>query len=157
MFVVLAELIGCCGIQLGYPGGTLDGAAWLEIHHPADAAGIAYLAGIASPGDIVVEAADGSYAYNGRVSAMTGLSTIVGWVGHESGWRSGVGDAGTRWSDVRTIYEDPSKTISLMDQYGAKYLFVGDVEQELYTVNLPDEGLTEVFTADGVTIYERSN
>lgn len=157
IFVVLAALIGCCGIQLGYPGGTLDGAAWLEIHHPADAAGIAYLADIASPGDIVVEAADGSYAYNGRVSAMTGLSTIVGWVGHESGWRSGVGDAGTRWSDVRTIYEDPSKTISLMDQYGAKYLFVGDVEQELYTVNLPDEGLTEIFTADGVSIYQRNN
>lgn len=156
LFVVLAALIGVCGIQLGYPGGTLDGSAWLESHHPADAAGIAFLIGAASPGDIVVEAADGSYTYNGRVSAMTGLTTIVGWVGHESGWRSGVSDAGTRWSDVQRIYENPSQTLELMDQYGAKYLFVGDAEQELYTVNLPDEGLTEIFAADGVSIYQRS-
>lgn len=157
LFVVFAALIGFCGIQLGYPGGTLDGAAWLESHHPADAAGISFLTETALPGDIVVEAADGSYAYNGRVSAMTGLATIVGWVGHEAGWRSGVGDAGTRWSDVRTIYENPSRALDLMDQYGAKYLFVGDVERELYTVNLPDNGLTEIFAADGVSIYQRSN
>lgn len=156
IFVVLTALIGFCGIQLGYPGGTLDGSAWLESHHPADAAGIAFLTGIASPGDVVVEATDGSYAYNGRVSAMTGLPTIVGWVGHESGWRSGVGDAGTRWSDVRNIYEDPSRTVSLMDKYGAKYLFVGDVEQELYTVTLPENGLTRIFAADGVSIYQRA-
>ena len=157
IFVVLTALIGFCGIQLGYPGGTLDGSAWLESHHPADAAGIAVLTGTASPGDVVVEAADGSYAYNGRVSAMTGLPTIVGWVGHESGWRSGAGDAGTRWSDVRNIYEDPSQTVSLMDKYGAKYLFVGDVEQEQYTVTLPENGLTRIFAADGVSIYQRSN
>lgn len=157
LFVVFAALIGFCGIHLGYPGGTLDGAAWLESHHPADAAGISFLTETALPGDIVVEAADGSYAYNGRVSAMTGLATIVGWVGHEAGWRSGVGDAGTRWSDVRTIYENPSRALDLMDHYGAKYLFVGDVERELYTVNLPDNGLTEIFAADGVSIYQRSN
>ena len=128
IFVVLAALIRFCGIQLGYPGGTLDGSAWLESHHLADAADIAFLTSTTSPSDIVVEAADGSYAYNGRVSAMTGLPMIVGWVGHESEWRSGVGNAGTRWN------EDPSRTVSLMDKYGAKYLPVGDVEQELYTV-----------------------
>lgn len=156
IFVVLTALIGFCGIQLGYPGGTLDGSAWLESHHPADAAGIAFLTGTSSPGDVVVEAADGSYAYNGRVSAMTGLPTIVGWVEHESGWRSGVGDAGTQWGDVRNIFEDPFRTVSLMDKYGAKYLFVGDVEQELYTVTLSENGLTRIFVADGVSIYQRA-
>ena len=42
-----------------------------------------------------------------------------------------------------------------MDQYGAKYLFVGYVKRELYTVNLQDNGLTEIFVADGVSIYQR--
>ena len=125
-------------------------------YHPSDAAGIAFLTNAAAPGDVVVEAADGSYEYNGRVSAMTGLPTIVGWVGHESEWRSGVSDAGTRWSDVRAIYEDPARTLALMDTYNAKYLFVGDVEQQKYTIDLPDDGLTKVFAADGVTIYQRS-
>ena len=44
-----------------------------------------------------------------------------------------------------------------MDKYGAKYLFVGDVEQELYTVTLPENGLTRIFATDGVSIYQRSN
>lgn len=157
IFVVLAALFGFCGIHLGYPGGNLDGAAWLESHYPADAAGITFITGAAQPGDMVVEAADGSYGYNGRVSAMTGLPTIVGWVGHEIGWRSGTGDANTRGNEVRLIYEDSSGTLELMDKYGAEYLFVGDVEQKLYTVNLPDEGLTQVFAADGVSIYQRNN
>ncbi|MDV0441833.1 DUF2298 domain-containing protein [Methanorbis furvi] len=157
VFIVLASMIGFFGIHLGYPGGTLDGAAWLEVSHPADAAGISFLTGVAVPGDVIVEAADGSYEYNGRVSAMTGLPTIVGWVGHEVGWRNGVGDAGTRWTEVRAIYEDPSRTLDLMDKYGAKYLFVGEVEQQKYNLNLPDEGLIEIFTADGVSIYQRGD
>lgn len=58
---------------------------------------------------------------------------------------------------MRVIYEDPVWTLELMDKYGAEYLFVGDVERELYWVNLPEEGLTQVFTADGVSIYQRNN
>ncbi len=156
VFLCLAAGTGVVGMQLSYPGGTLDGSAWLESMHPADSAGIAWLAGTAQPDDVIVEAADGSYTYFGRVSVMTGLPAVVGWVGHEAGWRQGVGNAGERWSDVQDIYENPSRTLPLMEKYGAKYLFVGELEQEKYRISLPETGLTEVFSADGVSIYQRS-
>ncbi|RBQ25232.1 MAG: hypothetical protein ALMCE001_05360 [Methanocorpusculum sp. MCE] len=57
-------------------------------------------------------------------------------------------------ADVRAIYEDPTKTISLMKKYGATYLFVGEVEQEMYTINLPLEDLVNVFSFDGVDVYQ---
>ncbi|MDO5846608.1 MAG: DUF2298 domain-containing protein, partial [Methanocorpusculum sp.] len=142
------------GINLGYPGGTLDGSAWLDASHPGDAAGIAYLKENALSGDIVVEAVGTSYTYSSRVSVMTGLSTILGWAGHESGWRSGVDDVGAVAADVRIIYENPLRCAELMNAYGAKYLFVGELERETYAVLLPSDGLTEVFHADGVSIYQ---
>ncbi len=154
VFICLAGIFVVGGINLGYPGGTLDGEAWLAVSHPADYQGIEYLQGIADPSIIVVEAAGTSYTYGSRVSAMTGLSTIIGWTGHEVGWRSGIGDVSTRMADVRAIYEDPTKTISLMKKYGATYLFVGEVEQEMYTINLPLEDLVNVFSSDSVDIYQ---
>ncbi len=60
----------------------------------------------------------------------------------------------TRMADVRAIYEDPTQTISLMEKYGATYLFVGEVEQEMYTINLPLEYLVNVFSSDGVDVYQ---
>jgi YYY domain-containing protein len=154
--ICLAAASGITGISHGYPGGSLDGAAWLETMHPSDAAGIAYRASAAKPGDVVVEAAGDSYTYSGRVSVMTGLPVVIGWAGHEVGWRQGIGNAGGRWNDVRTLYENPSETLELMDKYNATYLFVGETENEKYRVLLPSEGLLEVFSDEGVTIYQRS-
>ncbi len=153
VFICLAGIFVVGGINLGYPGGTLDGEAWLAVSHPSDLQGIEYLQSIAAPSIIIVEAAGTSYTYESRVSAVTGLSTIIGWTGHEVGWRTGIGDISTRMANVRAIYEDPIKTIDLMKKYGATYLFVGEVEQEMYTINLPLEDLVNVFSADGVDIY----
>ncbi|WP_319379317.1 DUF2298 domain-containing protein [uncultured Methanocorpusculum sp.] len=156
VFICLAGIFVVGGINLGYPGGNLDGEAWLVVSHPADYQGIEYLQSLNDPTIIVVEAAGTSYTYGSRVSAMTGLSTIIGWTGHEVGWRTGIEeteDVSTRMADVRAIYEDPTQTISLMKKYGVAYLFVGEVEQEMYTINLPLEDLVNVFSADGIDIY----
>ncbi|MEA5036769.1 hypothetical protein SDC9_18376 [bioreactor metagenome] len=152
-FLCLAVIFAVGGINLGYPGGTLDGGAWLSVSHPADHEGIGFLQRTADPSSIVVEAAGTSYTYGSRISAVTGLSTIIGWTGHEVGWRSGIGDISERIADVRAIYEDPARTVELMEKYQAAYLFVGEVEQEMYTISLPLEDLENVFSADGVDIY----
>jgi YYY domain-containing protein len=156
VFVCLAGVFVVGGINLGYPGGTLDGGAWLETAHPADYLGIEYLQSAAGPLDVVVEAAGTSYTYGSRVSVMTGLTTIIGWSGHESGWRAGIGNISisTRVADVKTIYEDPSQTATLMKKYNATYLFVGELENEMYTVDLPEDSLVKVFSSDGVAIYQ---
>lgn len=154
VYVAVLVLVLVFGINLGYTGGTLDGSAWLETTHPGDAVGIQYLKEHAAADDIVVEAVGTSYAYSSRVSAITGLATIVGWSGHESGWRSGVDNVAQACADVKAMYENPLRTLELMKAYGAHYLFVGELERSQYSVSLPAEGLTEVFHADGVSIYQ---
>ncbi len=156
IYAVILVLVICFGINPGYGGGTLDGTAWMKTEHPADYAGIQYLKEHAAPDDLIVEAVGSSYTYSSRVSAMTGLSTPVGWIGHEYGWRSGADDVMTVSADVRNIYENSLLCDELMKKYNVTYLFVGEVERDTYNVSLPSTGLTEVFHTDGVSIYQRS-
>ena len=156
IYVVIVILITGCAVGISGGGvGTLDGSAWLSSAHPGDAAGISWLKENAGPSDVVAEAAGTSYNYSSRVSAMTGLTTPLGWAGHESGWRSGTASVGEVMSDLQQMYENPGKTLSLMDKYNVKYLFVGEVERAAYDVSLPKSGLSLVFSADGIAIYQR--
>ena len=56
-------------------------------------------------------------------------------------------------SDVRQIYEDPQKTVPLMEKYNASLLYVGEPELERYHVNLTGADLREVYNDSGVQIY----
>lgn len=161
VLILLAALPGIAGINTQYPMGTLDGSAWMETLHPADAKGINYLSRNIASGEIVVEAPGTGLrdpSNGGRVSTMTGISTILGMISHEKHWRSGTNaDIDQRVIDIQKIYEDPDQTLTLMDKYGAVYLFVGESEHERYNVSLPSSGIIEVFSADGVSIYRRSD
>lgn len=155
VYVILILLLTGGGSALNsYSGGTLEGDAWLTSTHPGDAAGIAWLKTHASPSDIIAESVGKSYSYSSRVSAMTGLSTPIGWAGHESGWRMGINDINSRISDIKQMYENPSVTVSLMKKYHITYLFVGEIEKETYTVSLPLKDLTCVFSEKGTEIYK---
>lgn len=156
ILVALAAMFVTCGVNLGYPGGTLDGKAWLETSHEGDYAGINYLLENAGSGDVVVEASGTSYEYSSRVSTMTGLSTIIGWAGHEVGWRTGIEDAdiSERLTDVKKIYESPDECLETMKKYGADYIFVGENERQSYNVNLPKSGLNMVFSKGETEIYK---
>ena len=69
------------------------------------------------------------------------------WRGDTSGWY------GTRMNDVRSIYENPDKTVALMKKYNATLLYVGDSERSRYNVNLGSADIIPVYNRDGVTIY----
>jgi YYY domain-containing protein len=132
---------------------TLDGLAYLQDQHPGDAAAIAYLRAL--PGDeIIVEAVKGDYSYYSRVSSFTGIPSIIGQPFHEFMWRGDdTGWYSARPSDIQAIYEQPEKTVSLMKKYNATLLYVGDLERERYSVNIPAAGLAQVYSALGTEIY----
>ncbi|MDO5847645.1 MAG: DUF2298 domain-containing protein [Methanocorpusculum sp.] len=156
--VYLAVIVVLTGCALGFSngnGGTLDGAAWMSSEHPSDALGIAWLKEHAAPSDVVAEAAGTSYQYSSRISALTGLTTPLGWAGHEMMWRPDNGTISEVSADLKEMYENPARTVSLMDKHNVKYLFVGEVEQANYQVSLPDEGLLMVFSTPGCAIYQR--
>ncbi|NMB78825.1 MAG: hypothetical protein GYA23_06990 [Methanomicrobiales archaeon] len=151
---ILLALPFCVALPGNYGSGTLDGLAYLEFQNPGDAGAIAYLRTL-SGNEIIVEAEKGDYSYYSRVSSFTGIPSIVGqpfhefmWRGNDDGWYT------TRPADIRSIYEDPEKTVVLMKKYNATLLYVGDSERSRYAVSLPDEGLTQVY-ADRATIIYR--
>ncbi|MDV2481695.1 hypothetical protein F8E02_06685 [Methanoculleus sp. Wushi-C6] len=139
-------------IDFGYGSRTLDGSAYLEGAHPGDAAAIAFLRDL--PGDhILVEAEGGDYTYYSRISSFTGIPAIIGMPFHEHMWRGDEGRVGQRSADVRTIYEQPSRTLDLARAYNATLLYVGESERDRYRVSLPTEALELIYDADGVQIY----
>ncbi|MEI6704899.1 MAG: hypothetical protein WCL71_15410, partial [Deltaproteobacteria bacterium] len=135
---------------------TLDGLAYLRDLHPSDAPAIAYLRTL-SGDEILVEAEGGDYTYYSRVSSFTGIPGIIGMPFHEFMWRGDDnGWFGTRKNDIRSIYEQPDRTIPLMKKYNATLLYVGDAERERYKVNISPVGLLPVYSAGGTEIYRLS-
>jgi uncharacterized membrane protein len=72
----------------------LDGRAYLARSAPGDLAAIDWIMEHAEPGDSIVEAPGCAYinvagAPMSRISAFTGIPTVVGWLNHEGQWRRG--------------------------------------------------------------------
>ena len=138
---------------VSYGTGTLDGLAYLENSHAGDAGAVAWLR--AREGDErIVEAEGGDYTYYSRVSSFTGIPAIIGMPFHEYMWRGDdTGWFSTRLEDIKSIYQEPEKTVMLMKKYNTTLLYIGDAERERYEVNIPTTGLEKVYSAGGTEIY----
>jgi len=119
---------------------TLDGLAWLRESNPDDYAAIEWLRAHAPRGAVIVEAPGASYTYGNRISAATGLPTVLGWAGHESQWRGGskfFKDDATgidRAADIQRIYQtiDSKELLTYLDKYAIKFVIVGQTEKSMY-------------------------
>jgi YYY domain-containing protein len=152
VLLVISPLAMGLNVQNG--GGTLDGMGFMEYSHPNDAAAISFLRTL--PGSLtLVEAENGDYNYYSRISTFTGIPAVIGWPYHEITWRGSDAGITQRMADVRAMYEQPNRTLDLMDSYQVTYLYVGDTERERYMIDLPKEGLTPVYNQSGVVIYAR--
>jgi uncharacterized membrane protein len=139
---------------------TLDGAAYLASGRPADYAAIAWLNEHVEGAPVILETPGGSYDYEGRVSAHTGLPTVLGWAGHEHQWRGTYDEQALRKEDIETLYTsvDEEQVLTLLDKYDISYVYVGPLERDLYPVEglAKFAGLMEVaYESGGVVIYKR--
>jgi uncharacterized membrane protein len=144
---------------------TLDGMVHLAGTHPNDYDAIVWLNENVSGAPVILEApADrfGAYVYDGRVSAHTGLPTVLGWPGHEHQWRGNYDEQARRESDVATMYSTETllsgDTAHLLDEYDIGYVYVGPLERARY----PATGLSKfsavmdvIYDVGAVTIYRR--
>jgi uncharacterized membrane protein len=140
-----------------YAGWTLDGAAHLDLEGPDDAAAIRWLQ--TAPFGVVAEAVDpGSYTPYARVATHSGLPTVLGWPGHESQWRGGFAEQGTRAQDIEALYVTPDwETAQLiLNRYNIRYVFVGTLERTKYALAEEKffQHLVPVFQQGGTVIYE---
>lgn len=140
---------------------TLDGTAYLAQTQPDDYAAVAWLNENISGAPVILEAPGDrfrAYVYEGRVSALTGLPTLLGWAGHQHQWRGSYDEQARREPDIETLYTstDPGEVSALLDKYDVSYVYVGPLERARY----PASGLAKfanlldvVYDGTAVTIY----
>ena len=147
---------------------TLDSTAFFQRDNPVEMRAINWLNN--APFGTIVEAVPangGSYTPYARVSTLSGLPSVLGWVGHESQWRGGHDEIGSRQDDIALLYcsHDWKETLNILNTYHIKYIYIGSLERTTYipTPGFCPKGLYEikfqqmlpkVFNEDGITIYE---
>lgn len=142
---------------------TLNATNYLATAISDDAAAIRWLNDNVEGQPIILEASGDSYQdYDNRVSAMTGLPTVLGWYVHEWLWRNDLEEENQRKEDVQTIYtsSNADQIKSLIEKYKISYLFIGSCEYEKYG-EINSELLASigkvVFRQSETTIIEVSN
>jgi uncharacterized membrane protein len=154
---------------------SLDGLEYLKNCRPAscpyansadDYAAIRWLNAHVQGNPVIVEAMGDDYSFYGRISAFTGLPTLMGWAGHEQQWRltwlendANNAEYQRRSPDINKIYTSPDVHVilSLMARYKAQYLYVGPLEIEKYpnaTLHRYNAFMQVVYKSKGVTIYK---
>lgn len=135
---------------------SLNGARHIEQASEEEMRAIEWL--LDAPDGIVLEAVGGSYSGYARISTYTGLPTVLGWPGHESQWRGGSTEMGTREADIRQIYQSSNweETKALLQFYDVRYIYIGGYERSAYRVNENKftQFLSPVFAGDNVRIFE---
>ena len=128
---------------------------FLDIDFSQDASAIRWLKQNVKGTKVVLEANGDSYTGFCRVSASTGLPTVLGWYVHEWLWRNDIADLNKRSADVETIYtsDDVNTVRSLLAQYDVDYIFIGAMEQQKYEDRLQ----TELLKSMGQVVYENEN
>jgi YYY domain-containing protein len=136
-------------------GFSLDAAGYMQ---GDDAVAIKWLSQ-AAPG-VVAEAVGingAQYSEYARIATLSGQPNVLGWGGHESQWRGGNAEMGTRENDIRRLYESRNwdEARAIIEQYDIKYIYFGNLERSRY--NTYEEKfklfLPVAFQQGSVTIY----
>ena len=121
----------------------LNATSFLSNDFTEDVAGIKWLKKNVKGSPVVLEANGDSYSGYERVSAMTGLPTVLGWYVHEWLWRDDTADLNEKSADIESIYtsSDEEYVKELLEEYDVSYIFVGSKEREKYGETLNEDVL----------------
>lgn len=136
----------------------LDGINYLSATRPGDFKIINWLNANAKGQPTILEANGDSYTDYARISANTGLPTVVGWPVHEWLWRGSYDIVSPRIEDVNILYTSKDIELSkkLINKYKIKYVIISGLEREKYPdlVEAKFRSLGElVFNQGGSKIY----
>ena len=141
---------------------TLDGLAYMQASAPDECAAIRWLNEHVAGTPVILEAVGADYLYEyARVSANTGLPTVLGWPSHAD-QREHWTRTARRREDVNTMYSsrDLARVIELLRHYQVEYIYVGATERRDFS---PDslrkfdefpKYFTPVFRAGETVIYQ---
>jgi YYY domain-containing protein len=155
---------------------TLDGMAYMDrgqyfdndrdMRLADDKAAILWMLENVQGSPVILEGVTPGYRWGSRFSVYTGLPAVQGWDWHQKQQRSVVPSAAIdrRLVDVAEIYNtvDLARARKLLDDYGVKYIIIGELERAYYTPEglakfdtLVDQGYLELdFPAANVPVAE---
>jgi uncharacterized membrane protein len=145
----------------------MDGLASLSVHYPAQYEARRYLWNEVEGTPVILESVGEDYSYHARISAQTGLPTVLGWGKHEWRWRGGNHTELWSWEPGRTRREDVERAYettsveeaqAILDKYDVEYVYVGSLEKQDYSPSSLakfDRFMDVVFKNSDVTIYRR--
>ena len=102
----------------------------------------------------------GQYTTYNYASTFSGMPSVLGWVGHESQWRGGDEEMGTRFKDLEILYStaDWDRTAEILARYNIRYIYVGPLEASTYKLDEKkfSTHLQLVFESGSVKIFENN-
>lgn len=115
---------------------SLDGTAYLATLYPSDYKAIQWINATIPGQPVIAEAVGDSYTDYARVSANTGLPTVIGWPVHEWLWRGTYDIVPPRSTDIQNLYEtlDAQTAQAIISKYHISFVFVGQLERQKYKV-----------------------
>lgn len=130
---------------------NLNGIKYLSISYPDDYNLINWINKNIKGQPVILEASGDSYTDYARISANTGLTTIIGWSVHEWLWRGTYDIVAPRIEDVKTLYtgNDIELTKILLKKYNLSYIVISSLEKEKYP-NLNEDNFKKL----GKIIYQ---
>ena len=142
VFCILFASSGMCSltitaerISLDHNPLSLDGTEYLNLSDRGEYQAISWIRREVAGTPVILEAPGGnSYSTDSRVSAFTGLPTLIGWGRHEIMWGRGWDEIGQRVKDADTIYNthDVPLAIDLLNRYNVSYIYIGSAERARY-------------------------
>ena len=114
----------------------LNGIKYLQISRLEDYHAIGWINKNIKNQPVILEAQGDSYTDFARISANTGLPTVLGWTVHEWLWRGSYDIPASRFDDITNIYEtsDPGVAKKIIEKYNISYVYVGGLEKEKYNI-----------------------
>lgn len=131
-----------CAVQYaGYvtekgPRPTLDAVKFMANRADGDYDIISWINGHVRDSPVILEAYDREFGRGGRMSAYTGLPSVLGWKEHAA--QKGLSDLEvyTRMRDIDAIYQAPQfQDVSrLIEKYGIQFIVLGALERSRYGI-----------------------
>lgn len=137
----------------------IDGTKYLKNLYPDDYKAIEWINKNIKKQPVALEAQGDSYTDYERISANTGLPTVLGWTVHEWLWRGTYDIPASRINDVKMLYEssDLEITKKIIKQYNISLVIVGNLEYQKYP-NLDENKFLHlgkvVFKNNSTKIYQ---
>jgi YYY domain-containing protein len=121
----------CSKITIDRNPPTLDGIEYMNESESGEYLAILWIRSNINGTPVIIEAPGMSYSTGSRISAFTGLPTVIGWQGHEMMWRNDHNDLRIRAADVNSIYGTTSAehATRLMEKYNIGYVYIGTTER----------------------------